>query len=98
MSAGAITSTVGVAEVLAARRRSRRAAALRSARRHPLGVFGGVLVLLFVLIGTLSPLLTPYDATRSVDIPLLRPSNQHWLGTDSIGQDVFSRVLRGSQI
>jgi glutathione transport system permease protein len=67
-------------------------------RRHPLGVFGGVLVVLFIVIGTLSPLLTPYDATRSVDIPLLRPSSDHLLGTDSIGQDEFSRVLRGSQI
>ncbi len=71
---------------------------LKYARRKPLGAVGAVLVLAFILIAVFSPLISPFDATRSVDRPLLAPSAKHLLGTDAVGKDVFSRVLVGSQI
>ena len=70
----------------------------RYVRRHPLGAFGAALVLLFVVMAVFAPLLTPYNAAKSVDIPLLAPSSKHLLGTTATGQDVLSRVIQGSQI
>ncbi len=66
--------------------------------RYPLGFVGSIIVALFVFLAVFSPLLTPFDATRSVAVPLLSPSGKYILGTDSLGQDVLSRVLQGSQI
>lgn len=72
--------------------------ALRLARRKPLGAFGAMLVVMFLFLALFSPLFVPYSPRESVDLPLLRPSSAHWLGTDALGQDVFSRVTVGSQI
>ncbi len=71
---------------------------VRFVRRKPLGALGGAFVLFFVFLAVFSPLIVPYDATRTVANPLLAPSSQHLLGTDAVGKDVFSRVLVGSQI
>jgi peptide/nickel transport system permease protein len=40
--------------------------------------------------------LTPYDPLEQTNDFLARPSGKYWLGTDSLGRDVFSRVLAGS--
>lgn len=74
------------------------AAIWKFTRRKPLGAFGGVLVIIFLFIAITSPFWVPFDARKSVALPLLSPSGEHWLGTDAQGQDVFSRVLVGSQI
>ena len=40
---------------------------------------------------------TPYDPDALMAGPKLEgPSLAHWLGTDSFGRDIFSRVLRGA--
>ncbi|HEY7269490.1 MAG TPA: hypothetical protein VH951_06655, partial [Dehalococcoidia bacterium] len=67
-------------------------------RQKPLGAFGGALVVTFLVVAILSPVIAPFDATRSVDKPLLHLSSKHIFGTDAVGKDVFSRVLVGSQI
>lgn len=57
-----------------------------------------VLVLLG-LAAALAPLLAPFDPTEiDTSAGLQRPSWQHWLGTDDIGRDVFSRLLYGARI
>jgi peptide/nickel transport system permease protein len=71
---------------------------LKFIRNKPLGAFGGLLVLAFLLIAIFSPVIAPFDATKTVDQPLLHLSGKHILGTDSVGKDVLSRVLVGSQI
>lgn len=68
------------------------------AYRYPLGTFGLVLVIAFLMLSLVAPLLAPYNARSSVASPLLAPSMDHWLGTDANGRDVFSRVIVGSQI
>ncbi len=74
------------------------AAVRRFVRRKPLGAFGASLVFLFLFAAAFSPLFVPFDARSSVDAALLGPSFSHWLGTDALGRDVFSRMLVGSQI
>lgn len=77
---------------------SRLKAVLNYIRRKPLGAFGGFLVISFIVISVFAPSIAPYDARKSVGPALEAPSRTHILGTDSIGQDVLSRVLVGSQI
>ncbi|MDO9059870.1 MAG: ABC transporter permease [Bradyrhizobium sp.] len=69
------------------------------ARRHMLGAIGLVIMVLFVLAALLADFIGRYDPL-SVDSMqrLAPPSAQHWLGTDSFGRDVWSRIVHGARI
>ena len=59
---------------------------------------GAGLVGLVLLMALMSLVWTPYDATLVVGAQRLQgPSAAHWLGTDAMGIDVFSRILVGGQ-
>lgn len=62
-------------------------------------LLGGGIVLLWILVAVFGPRLTPYNPI-AVDLAhaLLRPSNEHWLGTDSFGRDLLTRVMYGARI
>ncbi len=60
-------------------------------------IVGGAIVLLWILIIIFAPLIAPHDVFDSSGPRLQAPSASHWLGTDSLGRDVFSRVLLGSR-
>ncbi|UUP15622.1 ABC transporter permease [Nitratireductor thuwali] len=73
--------------------------ALRLLLANPLGMLGLVTVVVIILAAVFAQWLAPYDPTRIMAGPRLAPpSLDHWLGTDQIGRDVFSRVLVGGQI
>ncbi len=60
---------------------------------------GGSFLLLIVLAGIFAPWLTPYDPyTQDLVNALQSPSWTHPFGTDSVGRDVFTRVLFGIRI
>lgn len=67
-------------------------------RRRPLGAIGaGVIVLMFV-VAVLAPVIAPYDPLATdFGAMLAAPSAQHWLGTDTFGRDVLSRLIYGSR-
>ena len=69
------------------------------AQRHMLGAIGLVIMVLFVLAALLADFIARYDPL-SVDSlqRLAPPSAQHWLGTDSFGRDVWSRIIHGARI
>lgn len=71
----------------------------RQLRRYWLAVLGAILVLAWIVIAILSPYIAPYPYEQ-IDLTqrLLPPSAEHWLGTDMLGRDVFSRLLVGSRI
>lgn len=53
---------------------------------------------IFVLIGILSPLLMTHDpAAQDYGALLQGPSSAHWLGTDYLGRDMFSRIIGGAR-
>ena len=58
---------------------------------------GGVLLALMVVVAVLAPVLAPYDPYASVSAPYLAPSAEHLLGTNDIGQDIFSEILYGAR-
>jgi peptide/nickel transport system permease protein len=72
---------------------------LRRLSAEPLGLLGLVLVLLLVFCGLTADWITPYDPLK-INIPdrMLEPSLHHLMGTDKLGRDILSRVIKGSQI
>jgi peptide/nickel transport system permease protein len=88
-----------VAELQPTAARSRwRAVIVDFCRRRPLGAVGGAIILVMLLAAVLAPAIAPYDPV-AVDFGamLSKPSRAHWLGTDSFGRDVLSRLIYGSQ-
>jgi peptide/nickel transport system permease protein len=64
-----------------------------------LGALGLVLVTLIVVMALGADVLAPYGPNATnVKARLQAPSELHWLGTDQLGRDIFSRVLVGSRI
>lgn len=62
-----------------------------------------VIIIMFIIAGStrfgLGFLLTPYDPGQTnISMKLAPPSLQHYLGTDHLGRDLFTRMLYGSQI
>ncbi len=62
---------------------------------------GRIAVVVLVGVGLLAvfgPLLAPHDPLATSPDTLVGPSGGHWLGTDYLGRDVFSRLLDGSRV
>jgi glutathione transport system permease protein len=72
----------------------------RKFRRQHVALAAGAFVLLLVLIGILAPHLVPYDPENFFDYDALNagPSAAHWFGVDSLGRDIFSRIIAGTRI
>jgi len=63
-------------------------------RNQPLATFGGVTLLLALVLAIIGPWLAPKDPyATSILNALQTPGGEHWFGTDNLGRDVFSRVL-----
>ena len=71
----------------------------RKLRRDPLGMLGLAIVLGTGCLAVFAPWLTSYDPNE-VDVyaRLLPPSAEHWLGTDQLGRDIYSRLLYGGRV
>jgi peptide/nickel transport system permease protein len=63
---------------------------------------GGTIVLGLVFLGLFGPLLAPYDPNAQQLRESLRApqglGGAHWLGTDNLGRDIFSRLLFGARV
>ncbi|MFB2585489.1 ABC transporter permease [Herbiconiux liukaitaii] len=72
---------------------------LRSALRLPSARIALVVLLVVVLLAVFGPALAPLDPYAQDTKNLLQgPSAAHWLGTDDLGRDVYSRLLAGSTV
>ena len=71
----------------------------RKLRRDPLGMLGLAIVLGTGCLAVFAPWLTSHDPNE-VDVyaRLLPPSAEHWLGTDQLGRDIYSRLLYGGRV
>lgn len=62
-------------------------------------VFGLLVVVIILVLAVFAPLISPYDPlTLDVANRLKGCSSEHWFGTDTMGRDVFARVLYGARI
>ena len=71
----------------------------RRFRKNPVSLIGLFTVFLFFVVAILAPFIAPYSPQKiNLKEVLEPPSHKHLLGTDSLGRDLFSRVLFGSRI
>ena len=68
-------------------------------RRYPLGAIGAMIMLLFIATAIFADQITSYDPTSTNPrVSLAPPGEQHALGADFMGRDVFSRIVYGARI
>lgn len=79
--------------------KEQRALRIRRFTKNKAAVFGLVVVLLVIVLAILAPVLTSYDPLALDTVNRLKPcSGEHLFGTDTMGRDVFTRVLYGARI
>ena len=72
-----------------------RGAILRLAR--VVGWTGSFVLALMLLFAFFPEAVAPYDSTERVGLPLQRPSGENLLGTNDLGQDLFSELIAGTR-
>lgn len=76
---------------------SPRRQAWRRLKAHRLALASGVLVAAVGAAAVLAPAIDRYPHTLMAFEPLAGPSAEHWLGTDDLGRDLWSRVVHGAR-
>lgn len=67
--------------------------------RQRSAVAGLAIIVIYVVAAVFAPWLATHDpAAQDLMASLQGPSAAHWLGTDSYGQDLYSRLLYGAQL
>lgn len=89
----AVGTFVATEAVVASRTRFR-----RWWRRYGLAAVGAAIIVAWIIVAALAPLIAPYAPdVVDVTVRLKPPSAAHWLGTDTLGRDVLSRLLYGAR-
>ena len=72
---------------------------VRLVKEKPLGLIGGIIVLIMLLTGIFANFIAPYGY-NDMDLKerLSPPSTTHLMGTDNMGRDIFSRIIYGARI
>ena len=70
--------------------------------RNKLSLLALIVLVLLVLSAIFANVIIPYpqdiaDASH-IEIKLQPPSAEHWMGTDELGRDIFSRVIYGARV
>ena len=72
---------------------------LRFCQKKPLGAAGGAIMLLILFTAIFADVLQTYDPIATdAAATLAPPSAVHWLGTDHLGRDIYSRILHGARV
>jgi peptide/nickel transport system permease protein len=71
---------------------------VRLVREKPLGLVGGVIILVLLLVALFADVLAPYGFNEILVGPKLSPpSPEHILGCDHLGRDILSRIIYGAR-
>jgi oligopeptide transport system permease protein len=98
-SAAAVAATAATGGLTAERPGSLWGDAWRELRRNPLFLVPAAIILLLIVVAAFPGVFATADP-RSCDInqTVLRPSAEHWFGTDIQGCDYYSKVLYGTRV
>jgi ABC-type dipeptide/oligopeptide/nickel transport system permease subunit len=90
-----VTDAILLQETVAPRQRSR---SLARFLRHRSAVAGAAVVLGFIALAVLAPVVAGHDPFQTSFLAIRKaPSAAHWLGTDELGRDVFTRLAYGAR-
>jgi peptide/nickel transport system permease protein len=71
-------------------------------RLHAKAFSGGLIVLVFILLGISGPFLAPHDPNKQELTAMMKPpqgiGTAHALGTDNLGRDILSRIIHGARV
>jgi peptide/nickel transport system permease protein len=71
----------------------------RALLRNPLAVIGALIVLTLILFAAFAPLIATHSPVAgALSDRLMPPGAGHWLGTDELGRDIWSRIVYGARI
>ena len=69
------------------------------ARRKPLGAMGAVIVGAMLVMAVFAERIAPYGYDDSIRGARMKaPSAAHWLGTDNLSRDMWSRIVYGARV
>jgi peptide/nickel transport system permease protein len=98
MSQAVAASQVTLTDARALKVRSLWGDALRKLIRNRLSVIGIAITALLLFAAIFGPILAPYGYTQQDLLrPAELPSADHWLGTDELGRDLFTRIIYGAR-
>lgn len=66
--------------------------------RSPLTVIGAVVILFWIVVIVFGPAIQRFDPLAQDGIRLSAPDAVNWFGTDTLGRDLFSRVIAGARV
>ena len=73
--------------------------AWRRLRKNRLAVFGLGVLAVVVVASVIGPMFSPYAYDQQdTALGASRPAAQHWLGTDTLGRDLLTRILHGGRV
>ncbi len=67
-------------------------------RQNRLAVFGGATVGILAVLCAIGPIFAQSYEDQNLDLGASPPGAAHWLGTDTLGRDLFARLLYGGRI
>ena len=71
----------------------------KNLRRHPAVIAGAIVLCVMVIASALAPWLATHDPQEINPMLRLRGfSATHWLGTDALGRDIWSRTIHGGRV
>lgn len=74
-------------------------ALVRFGRKKPLGAAGGLIVIALFAMAALAESIAPYGYDDSIRGARMKPpSFNHWLGTDNLSRDIWSRIVYGARV
>lgn len=63
-----------------------------------LGLIGVGILVIILFIALAAPILAPFDPSERVGSPFMKPNSEFLLGTNDVGQDIFSELIYGTRI
>jgi oligopeptide transport system permease protein len=68
-------------------------------RKNKMAMGGGIVVIFLIVVSFLAPLIAPYSyEAQDLNLYAVGPRAHHWFGTDTLGRDIFSRLLYGGRV
>ena len=71
----------------------------RFTRRKPLGALGGIIVIAMLVMAAFAEQIAPYRYDETIRGARMKaPGAAHWLGTDNLSRDMWSRIVYGARV